>query len=413
MKVVKLFLIFKLIKMLLNVPISLIAKIIPKNDNLSIIGSSLGEHFSDNSKYFYIYFHKLKKDKKNKLLWITKNKELVEFLQSHNLPVEYLYSVKGIYATVTARKVFLSHQLNDIYGALIWGATIIQLWHGFPLKKIGYNGDWNSDTSIGKIKYFLYKIMPFNYYMSCNKLIVPSILVKENFKEAFTLSFNSKESYKDIIVLGQPRNDIFESNYKFNDCIFPEIKLLKEYKNTYNHIISWLPTQRKALNKTIADLITESELNLQKLDNFCNNLNILFIFKPHFLDIGKLEKKINKYKNLVIYDAADPYPLLKYTDILITDYSSVYFDFLLTKKPIIFAPFDYKEYLSIVNFYHNYDKTTPGVKCYTWENILRNITLIINDKDEYVDERELFLKKLSFNKNSSTLVYNTFFRDKD
>ena len=96
-----------LLKMFLNIPIYLIAKLIPKNSNLSIIGSSIGEHFSDNSKYLYLYFHMDKKDKINQLVWITKNKTVYSLLKSNDLPVEYLYSIKGIYKTITASKVFL------------------------------------------------------------------------------------------------------------------------------------------------------------------------------------------------------------------------------------------------------------------------------------------------------------------
>jgi len=403
--------IFTLIKMLLNIPLYFIAKLIPKNENISIIGASLGDHFADNSKYFYIYFHKIKKDKHNKLIWITKNKEVFELLYSYNLPVEYLYTFKGIYTTLKASKVFLSHQLDDINGSLVGGSTIIQLWHGFPLKKIGYKGDWNSNKISGKIKYFIYDMMPFNYYMNCDKLIIPSLLAKNNFKEAFTLSFKNEKSHKDIMLLGYPRNDVFEIDYKFDIFLFPEIKILKQYKNKFKYIISWLPTQRKALDKTILHLIEESKLDLLKLDSFCQKNNILFVFKPHFLDMNILSEKIQKYKNLIIYEMADPYPLLSYTDILLTDYSSVYFDFLLTQKPIIFAPFDYEAYLSKVNFYQSYDEMIAGAKCHTWSEILENITLIINHKDNYINQRKLLLEKLDFKKNSSELIYNTFFKD--
>ncbi len=397
--------------MLLNIPLFFIVKFISKNEKLSVIGSSQGKYFADNSKYFYIYFHKIKKDKINSLVWITKNKDVVYLLKSQNLPVEYLYSLKGIYTTIKASKVFLSHQLDDIYGPLFGGSEIIQLWHGFPLKKIGYRGDWFSETILEKIKYFLYKSMPFNYYMNCDKLIAPSPLAKESFKEAFSLSFNKKSKYENILTLGQSRNDSFEKNYIFDILLFPEIKKLEQYKNDFKYVISWLPTQRKALDKTILQLIEESKLDLLKLDSFCQKNNILFVFKPHFLDMNILSDKIQKYKNLIIYEIADPYPLLSYTDILLTDYSSVCFDFLLTQKPIIFAPFDYEAYLSRVNFYQNYDEMTAGIKCYTWSEILENITLIINHKDNYINQRKLFLEKLGFKKNSSELIYNTFFKD--
>lgn len=394
--------------MILNIPIYLLVKIIPKDKDLSIIGSSLGNHFADNSKYFYIYFHTIKKEKKNRLIWITKNKEVYKQLSSYNLPVEYLYSFKGLYTTIRASKVFLSHQLDDISALLLGGKLIIQLWHGIPLKKIGYKGDWDSDNLVGKLKYFFYRLMPFYYYMSCDRLIIPSLKMKDNYKKAFSFTYNDEKSKNDILILGQPRNDIFELKYTFNDLLFPEISKLNEYKKNYKYIISWLPTQRKALGKTIVELMYESNLDLEKLNNYCKRNDILFIIKPHFLDLNLLTSQLNSYENLLVHSIADPYPLLNYTDILLTDYSSVYFDFLLTKKPIIFTPFDYEEYFSTVSFYQDYEEMTPGVKCYKWNEVIKNIGIIISNQDRFIKERESFVKKINFIKNSSELIYKKF-----
>jgi CDP-glycerol glycerophosphotransferase len=77
-------------------------------------------------------------------------------------------------------------------------------------------------------------------------------------------------------------------------------------------------------------------------------------------------------------------PLLKDIDVLITDYSGAYFDFLLTGNPIILAPFDFKEYLSESReLYFDYYRDIVGVKCDDWNEILStlkkgNIHLSVN-----------------------------------
>lgn len=372
--------------------IYLIAKIVPKDRELIVIGTSLGRHFSDNPKYLYLYFHQNIQNK-NKMIWITKNKEVNSFLKSVNLPSEYLYSFKGIFYTIRASKVFISHNMKDIQGALIGGAEIIQLWHGQPLRKIGFNGEWFSRDLKGKLKVKFYNLFPFSYYMKCDKVMVFSNMGKEIFQEAFKYSFRNKKISENILMLGQSRNSVLNKNYIFNEIIFPEVKELQSYQKKYNMIIAWLPTHRLQSNKTIVDLLKESNINLDTFNTFCQKYNILFVIKAHFLELNLINDLIKGRSNIISYNVADPYPLLHFTDILITDYSSVYFDFLITNRPIIFAPFDFNEYEKKSKFYYDYNKVTPGKKCMNWEEIENEILALLNGNDMFKIDRE----KLSTN----------------
>lgn len=245
--------------------------------------------------------------------------------------------------------------------------------------------------------------------MKCDELIAPCEYAKEKYKEAFKLVFNSEDDYKKIHLLGQPRCDIFSSLYKFPLDLFTNIEELNNYKKKYNFIISWLPTHRKGQNKNILNLIEESNLNLSGLNSFCKSNNILFIIKPHFLEINIIQNITQNFDNIVINKDTDPYPLLKYTDILITDYSSVYFDFLLTNKPIIFTPFDLKEYIKYTNFYESYEHMTPGIKCFTWDEVINEINSIICLNDKYKQIRQNFLKEINIVSNSSKLILKKYF----
>ena len=401
--------IYILCGMLINIPLYLLAKVIPRDHNLSVIGSSLGQQFTDNAKYFYIYFHHIRKDQQHQLIWISKNRKVVKLLRSQNMPAEYLYSPKGVWTVLRASRAFLTHQLKDINGPMLGGAKVIQLWHGIPLRKIGFNGDWNDAGLSGQVKLFLYRAMPFNYYMTCHTLIAPSLSAKESYKEAFKLSFESEESYKNIIILGQPRNDALLPDYTFESALFPKVEKLKRYSERYEKIVSWLPTHRSALKTTLIDVIKQSGLEMKILNAFCKRQNILFVIKPHFLEVDVLSKEVDKYDHLLIYDAIDPYPLLNFTDILITDYSSVYFDFLLTQKPILFTPFDYDAYRETVDFYYAYDEVTPGKKCRDWVCIMSEIKTILQGNDSYREARKDFLEQLQLRPNNAQMVYDHFF----
>jgi CDP-glycerol glycerophosphotransferase len=82
----------------------------------------------------------------------------------------------------------------------------------------------------------------------------------------------------------------------------------------------------------------------------------------------------------------DLYEFLGNIDILITDYSSVYFDFLLTNKPVILTPFDLEEYIKINGIYFDYNAYMNGIKAYNWDDFIE----IVKQKKYYVPQDNLF-----------------------
>jgi len=93
-------------------------------------------------------------------------------------------------------------------------------------------------------------------------------------------------------------------------------------------------------------------------------------------------------------DIKDINDLLPSIDILITDFSGVYIDYLLLNRPIIFTPFDIQQYLSNDReLYEDYEDATPGVKCANWGQVIKSIETIFTGIDDYGLERMKSLKK--------------------
>jgi len=100
----------------------------------------------------------------------------------------------------------------------------------------------------------------------------------------------------------------------------------------------------------------------------------------------------------MLYDSSsDIYPLLPLTDCIITDYSSIYFDYLLINKPVIFFPYDYKKYIEYDrDLIFDYDTMTPGPKCYTQQELHNQIyNIVIKGTDSYYDRRQE-IRKIAF-----------------
>jgi len=85
----------------------------------------------------------------------------------------------------------------------------------------------------------------------------------------------------------------------------------------------------------------------------------------------------------------DPYPLLKYTDCLITDYSSIFIDFLLLDRPIIFFPYDLADYNSNEGSYYKYNSITPGNMVENSSELKDVLRSIAGGNDKY--EKEVLL----------------------
>ena len=118
---------------------------------------------------------------------------------------------------------------------------------------------------------------------------------------------------------------------------------------------------------------------------------IVLNIKMHPVNKPK-DELIEKYKSLnsiSFMEEVDVAEILPNTDILITDYSSVFFDFLLTNRPIIFAPFDYEKYITKDReLYYDYDEVTPGPKCKNWEEVLEWIVKFKENPNLFKEERE-------------------------
>ncbi|MBI4349907.1 MAG: CDP-glycerol glycerophosphotransferase family protein [Elusimicrobia bacterium] len=93
-------------------------------------------------------------------------------------------------------------------------------------------------------------------------------------------------------------------------------------------------------------------------------------------------------------DVSELNELLPDIDVLVTDYSGAYLDYLLLDRPVIFAPFDLERYLEKDRgLYEDYSAATPGVKCRNWSEVFASLDKILAGEELYKAERRLALRK--------------------
>lgn len=368
----------------------LLSYIVPKKKGRLLFGAGYGIAFRGNPKYLYLYLSKNKYKYNFKYSWVTKNKKLYENLRASNLPSLFLYTPRAFWTILRSEIIIIDSSIEDfsfIHG-FFGRFSIIQTWHGTPLKKIRF--DTPNDKSFGN------RIVRFFWHIEFKKyLFIPTTSkeVTEKFKTSFLT--------ENIEITGYPRNDVLLDKTILFQNLDKKLNFAK-----YSKIISYIPTFRdvEIQNKPF------TLKGLKVLNQHLKDKNSLLIFKKHPLE--KNIPNLSGFSNIKDYSEqiGDVQELLVHTDILITDYSSVFFDFCLTNKPIIYYPYDYKEYIKDCrDMYYDYYKELIGPFAHNQEELLELIKTSDNwFKDKgYQKKYNRFKKK--FNKyldgNSSERVF--------
>lgn len=345
-----------------NLILWFVAKAIPKDEKIWIFGAWFGDKYADNSKYLFEYISK--NHPEIRVIWFTNKNGIIDNLKSKKLEVYRIYSIKSIILGLRARYgIVVQSNLVDLIPFMNNSKTkIIQLWHGIPLKKIGYDDKFTEKyRKNSTLKQTIFPFLNENY----NLIIASSQEDKNNFISSFK---NTK-----VFVTGYPRND-----------------MLFTTGNNKEFTITYLPTFRDNIGDKI-DLFSDYNFDIEKWNEILCKNKIVLNIKMHPVNKPKNEL-IEKYKSLnsiSFMEEVDVAEILPNTDILITDYSSVFFDFLLTNRPIIFAPFDYEKYITKDReLYYDYDEVTPGPKCKNWEEVLEWIVKFKENPNLFKEERE-------------------------
>lgn len=312
---------------------------------------------STNNKALYTYCVQ----KGLEVVCLIDNQEQFDELKSRGLNVCKLYTVLSYYHLAKAKIVIQDQgNSNALLPFLSQKQKTLQMWHGIPLKRM--------NLLVGHI---------YDYFISTSKYVNDT-------------SLSAVIQAKEYLDFGYPRNDLLLKEHDALDLLFYDKALyeLSQIKKT----IVYMPTHRESSSSVGSRNKNLIPIEFKKLNEKMQSLNAHFIIKfhPFVMQFYEDIKNSNEYSHIHFHSIqGDIYPLLKYTDILVTDYSSIYFDFLLLNKPIIFFDYDYDEYSSnMKGFVYDYEKCAPGEKVQTYEALELSLEkILIDEKDMFEDQR--------------------------
>lgn len=354
---------------------------IPVKNNMVIFESSNGRNYTGSPRYIYEEMLNMGLDDEFECVWILQ--DLNTKIPGNAKKVKRL-GFKYLFYTLRS-EFWIFDSRHQYYLKKHAKTKYIQTWHGTPLKKLGLDMDYlnmSGDTDIEKYQMeFKKNTAIWDYLISQNRYS------SEIFRRAF--AFNGE-----MLEIGYPRNDILINKNSVDDInkIKDKFNIPKDKK-----IILYAPTWRDNEYYKSGEYKFATEMDFDKMYEELKD-DYTLIVKFHYL----VKENINwdKYDDFVIECDADwdIQELYLISDMMITDYSSVMFDYALLKRPMIFFAYDLENYKNnLRDFYFDMVADVPGPIIENSESLVDYLkTIDINEyNNEYGEKYQRFNEKFN------------------
>ncbi|WP_051291606.1 CDP-glycerol glycerophosphotransferase family protein [Fictibacillus gelatini] len=345
---------------------------LPAKKNLIMFESFAGKQYSDNPRAIYEYL--CENHPEYKMVW-SFNRKTYESRGDDSIPCVRRFSIRWLFLMARARYWVVNSRLP------LWipkpAHTIyLQTWHGTPLKRLAADMDEVHMPGTNTKKYkrnFIREARRWDY------LISPNAYSTEIFKRAFQFE-------KEMIESGYPRNDFLHLENNPDS-----VRKLKESlgvpldKKIILYAPTWRDDQFYGKGRYKFDLDLDLNLLREKLgDDYVLILRMHYLVAENF-DLAPFEGFAYDFSS-----HKDIRELYLIADLLITDYSSVFFDYANLKRPMIFYVYDIETYRDkLRGFYFDFEQYAPGPLVKTTPEVIRSIREIeANDfkPSEILDE---------------------------
>jgi CDP-glycerol glycerophosphotransferase len=338
------------------------------NERQIIFCSFRGDFYSDSPKYLYEYLYENYSDEYD-FVWVLNDKSV----EIPGNPKKVKRFSIDFYREVARSKYWVINGRQSVVLSKRKDQVIVSTWHGTPLKKLGLDIG-NVHTRDPFLKHSYVEVS-----REWDYLISPNRYTTNILKSAFGYE-------KEIFESGYPRNDIlYNAGEDKVSQIRADLKIPADKK-----IILYAPTWRDDEFIDIGQVKFKLQLELDKLKEALGDEYVILVRTHYFisnnLDLEGVEDfavDVSKYD-----DIAELYLI---SDILITDYSSVFFDFANLKRPILYYTYDLEKYENVLRgFYIDIHEDVPGPLLKTTEEVIDAIENIDSIKAEYHDKYDRF-----------------------
>lgn len=346
---------------------------LPIREDWVFVESFWGKSYSDSPKYLYEKLCDMYGDK-YRYIWCLKKRPRG---MKGRATVCRRQSLRYVYY-ITRAKYFICNTRQPIWYKKREGAVFLQTWHGTPLKKLAFDlDDIHAASQDHKVKFYN-QSRDWDYLLSANRFST------DVFERAFCF----------------PREKILETGYPRNDILYCERagEIAADVRAEFGipegrKVILYAPTFRDDQFFGKGEYKFSLEMDMQRMRaEFGREYVILLRTHYHIanaVDLTGLEDFVYQASG---YD--DVSRLYLASDICITDYSSVFFDFANLKRPLLFFVYDYENYRNeLRGMYIDMERELPGPLVHTNEELVDALRHIDQISVQYKERYEKFYQK--------------------
>jgi len=325
-----------LLALLARVVLFPLSFLVPRRRNLWVFGAPQ-DGFSGNPKFLFLWMSQHRPDVR--CVWLTGSPDTRRLLRDRGLRCELRWSRAGIAAAARARYHVVANDSSDTSLAFSGGAAVLNLWHGVGIKNILRGARVGQNAA-------LYRKLwrPDVYVRSAHRFRRPALVLSTSptMSEHFARSF-------DVPVdrcppLGYPRIDpLVDEDFRARCLEFGDYTALRRLTAGRTAYL-YAPT----LRDDDGGLFTEAVPDLAALSEALRPTDGLLLLKLHPFTSGSVGTEVAAFDNIAVWPAdLDLYPVLDQIDCLITDYSSLLYDYIATSGSgaVIYA-YDYERYIA-------------------------------------------------------------------
>jgi CDP-glycerol glycerophosphotransferase len=343
----------------------------PLKENYIIFESFLGKNYSDSPRNIYEYI--IENNLDYQCIWVfnDKNRKIpgnAKIVKRFSLAYYYYFAVS---------KYWINNMRQPLHLVKREGNVFLETWHGTPLKKLVFD---MKDVYSANPRYkrdFYMQSRAWDYLLS------PNSYSSEIFRSAFKFD-------NEMLEYGYPRNDILYSKDKkeIASKVKETIGIPKGKK-----VILYAPTWRDDDFYEPGKYKFQLQLDLHKMKEILSDEYVVALRMHYFIaDDINVEGLEDFVFNLSKYD--DIAELYLISDILITDYSSVFFDYANLKRPILFFTYDLDKYRDqLRGFYLDFETEGPGPLLRTSDDIIEAIVNIEEIRSNFAERYDIFYEK--------------------
>jgi len=335
--------------------------LVPRAPDRWVFGSWSGRRFADNAAALFEHVESLD-DSCINAVWISLDRQIIRDLRKRGFDARSPWSPRGIAACLTAGVYVFDGLTKDINHWLSRGAKTVLLRHGIGIKKV--------ERAIEQPQHRLHQLFhgsrwqrAFWSYLLPWHLVRPDMMIAASPEHATQGQTYYGVGPERVEITGFPRNDRLMTAHT-SPLDTGTHRLVAEARERRLPVYLYLPTFR--------DDDSRFDFPLRELDAMASRLGVMIAVKLHFVD-GQRNKSFvpDPDGNLRMIDAnLDANTLFGIAEGLVSDYSSVVFDFILTEKPVVFFVPDLDQYRQHSrSLYYDFEEVTPGPKARSIEEL--------------------------------------------